>query len=70
MTIFDRFHALTITTKIAILYVVDVLDPTIITDIFGLQSWILFNFNQFSLFIEIVESIVIKIGGRYAMGIY
>ena len=41
MTIFDSFHSLTIVTKISILYDAGVLDPTLITDIFSSQSWIL-----------------------------
>ena len=51
MTIFDNFHYLTIFTKTSILGVADVLNPTLITDIFASQSWTLISLNSiFPLF--------------------
>ena len=51
MTIFDNFHYLTILTKTSILGVADVLNPTLITDIFASQSWTLISLNSiFPLF--------------------
>ena len=41
MTAFDSFHPLIIVTKISILLAAGVLSPTLIKDIFTLQSWIL-----------------------------
>ena len=41
VAIFDNFHSLTIVTKSSILHVSGGLDPTLITDIFASQSWIL-----------------------------
>ena len=41
MTAFDSFHSLIIDTKISILLAAGVLSPTLIKDIFTLQSWIL-----------------------------
>ena len=41
MTAFDSFHSLIVVTKISILLVAGVLSPTLIKDIFTLQSWIL-----------------------------
>ena len=38
--IFDSFYSLTIVTKISILVVKGVVDPTLITDIFASQNWI------------------------------
>ena len=41
MTLLDSFHSLAIVTKISILDVAGVLDPTLITDVFASQSLIL-----------------------------
>ena len=46
-TIFDSFHSLTIVTKISILDVAGVFDPTVITNIFASQCWILINWKPF-----------------------
>ena len=51
MTIFDTFHYLTIFTKTSILGVADVLNPTLITDIFASRSWTLISLKSiFPLF--------------------
>ena len=42
-TVFDSFYFLIIVTKNSILDVAGVLDQTLITDIFALNSWILIN---------------------------
>ena len=42
-TVFNSFYFLIIATKNSSLDVADVLDPTLITDIFALHSWILIN---------------------------
>ena len=60
MTIFDSFHSLAIVTKISILDFAGVLDPTLITDIFAWRSRILINLSQFSLYIEICQSILTR----------
>ena len=41
--VFHSFYFLIIVTKNSILDVASVLDPTVITDIFALHSWILIN---------------------------
>ena len=46
VAIFDRFHFLTIVTKISILDVAGVLDLTLITDIFVSRSWILMDLKS------------------------
>ena len=42
-TVFNIFYFLTVDTKNSILDVAGVLDPTLITDIIALHSWILIN---------------------------
>ena len=48
MTAFDSFHSLIIVTKISILLVAGVLSPTLIKDVFTLQSWILIRIFEAS----------------------
>ena len=50
MTIFDSFHSFIVATKISIIGVACVLDPTLITNIFALQSWILISVRPTFLF--------------------
>ena len=57
-TNFDSFHSLKIVKKISILDVLGVVDPTLITDIFVSQSWILIVWSQFSSYIEIGQSVL------------
>ena len=45
-TVFNSFYFLIIATKKSILDVAGVLDPTLITDIFALHSWILINLKS------------------------
>ena len=45
-TVFNSFYFLIIATKNSILDVAGVLDPTLITDIFALHSWILINLKS------------------------
>ena len=45
-TVFSSFYFLVIATKNSSLDVADVLDPTLITDIFALHSWILINLKS------------------------
>ena len=48
LTIFDSFHFLTIATKSSNLDPVGILHPTLITDIFTSQSWVLINLKPIS----------------------
>ena len=48
MTAFDSFHSLIVVTKISILLVAGVLSPTLIKDVFTLQSWILIRIFEAS----------------------
>ena len=43
VTIFDRFHSITVVTKIFILDVAGVLDSALITDISASRSWMLIS---------------------------
>ena len=72
VNIFESFHSLTIVTRISILDVVDVSDPTIITDILASQSWILIGLKPIPLYIEIGQSILMakKMADCYEMRIY
>ena len=71
-TNFDSFHSLTIVKKISILDVLGVVDPTLITDIFVLQSWILIVLKAiFLLYRNWAISFNGKeVAGCYKIGIY
>ena len=45
VTIFDGLQSLAIDTKSSIKEATDIFDPTLITDVFSSQSWIIINLN-------------------------
>ena len=72
VTVLDSFHSLTTVTKISILDVAGVLDPTLIADIFASRSWILMNLRSiFPLYRNrSINSNDKKDGWLYEMWIY
>ena len=70
VTIIDSFHSLTIVKKISIFDVADVLDPTVITDIFAFAE--LITLKQIFSYVGIGQSILItkSMTGCYETGIY
>ena len=70
VTIIDSFHSLTIVKKISIFGVADVLDPTVITDIFAFAE--LITLKQIFSHVGIGQSILIakNMTGCYETGIH
>ena len=70
-TVFKSFYFFIIATKNSILDDVCVLDPTLITDIFALHSWILINLKSILASYRNGLSILIakKMVGCYEMGL-
>ena len=71
-TNFDSFHSLTIFKKISILDVLGVVDPTLITDIFVWQRWILIVLKPiFPLYRNwSISSNGKEVAGCYEIGIF